>query len=181
MGRVEKLFSLFLATLMFSFIGWVFETLLFLIAYGSWYDRGFLTLPFCPIYGFTLLIIYLLFGTTKSGGVLLNRIKKGSLRVVIYYILCCVTASLSEYFVGTLTEKFTGRVLWDYSMYPLALGRYVCIEVAIVWGFLICFATYLFDYLVKRFQKLRIGLLIGINITSWSFLLIDFIANLLVE
>lgn len=178
MGRAGRFNSLLLSTLIFSFIGWLFETVLFRVAYGSWFDRGFLTLPFCPIYGFTILLIYVLFGTTKEGGLLLNRINKGNFRKILYFLLAVVTALVSEYLVGNITEKFTGRVLWDYTMYSWALDRYICIEVGIVWGVLICFATYLFDYMTKRFSKLPKGLLVGINIASWTLIIIDFVANL---
>ena len=92
MERAGKYNSLLLSTLVFSFIGWLFESILFRITYGSWYDRGFLTLPFCPIYGFTLLIIYLLFGTINGGGILFNKVKKGSFRTILYFLVSFVSS-----------------------------------------------------------------------------------------
>lgn len=180
MGRAGRLYASLLSTLIFSFFGWIFESILFRLAYGSWYDRGFLTLPFCPIYGFTLLSIYILFGTTSKGGILLSKIKKGSFRKILYFLLAVSTSLVSEYLVGNITEKYTGRVLWDYTMYPWALDRYICLEVGIAWGVLICFATYLFDYLTNRFYKIPKRWLIAINIASWGIISIDFVVNLVV-
>ena len=50
-----------------SFLGWCMET----IYCSSWFtnfdDRGFLTLPFCVIYGTPLCLVFLLLGTPKEG------------------------------------------------------------------------------------------------------------------
>jgi len=53
---------LFLTGVVLSFLGWLWETI-FSFFLRSPNDRGFLLLPICPIYGFALILVYLLFGT----------------------------------------------------------------------------------------------------------------------
>ena len=42
---------------LFSFLGWCWEKFYFYLVYGINADRGFLTLPFCTVYGSALLLI----------------------------------------------------------------------------------------------------------------------------
>lgn len=50
-----------------SFAGWCGETVYFGIRYGVLADRGFLTSPLCPIYGFCLLGMAVGPGLRKPG------------------------------------------------------------------------------------------------------------------
>ena len=69
------LFSYFL---IYSFIGWVYESTLCTITDKKPVNRGFLTGPVCPIYGFGALFVVLVLGDSDldiiplflSGGVL---------------------------------------------------------------------------------------------------------------
>lgn len=63
--RVSNCVLIFLTI---SFIGWAMETVYCSLLNGKFCDRGFLTLPFCTIYGFSIMAIYLLIGTPQKGG-----------------------------------------------------------------------------------------------------------------
>ena len=57
----------FLVFLIYSFIGWMMEVILTLIREKKFVDRGFLLGPYCPIYGYgMLLIIFLLRNYTDN-------------------------------------------------------------------------------------------------------------------
>ena len=49
-----------------AFLGWLWETALMFALTGEYYDRGFMTLPFCPIYATGILGAYFLLGTPKE-------------------------------------------------------------------------------------------------------------------
>ena len=57
-SKAQRLYALALVFYFVSFIGWCGETLLFLVRFGRLRDRGFLTLPFCTIYGSCLTGMY---------------------------------------------------------------------------------------------------------------------------
>ena len=66
-GRMLRL-SMAECTIIFaavSFLGWCFEKVGRLIVYGGIGDRGFLSLPVCPIYGYTVLLVFFLAGTPR--------------------------------------------------------------------------------------------------------------------
>ena len=115
MEKIGKSSYIILYALVMSHFGWVFEMLFFFFCFGIIADRGFITLPLCPIYGITLVLIYYLIGTPQKGGVLLSRVKCTGLRTLAYFAIATLIPTLSELVSGEIMEKISGRVLWDYS------------------------------------------------------------------
>ena len=56
---------------MYSFLGWVVEVAYHAVTQGKVVNRGFLSGPVCPVYGFGMLFVFgvidLVSGTTVSG------------------------------------------------------------------------------------------------------------------
>lgn len=119
-----------------SFLGWVMETVWCSFLAGQFWNRGFLHLPFCTIYGFGVLIIYYLLGTPQAGGLLLKKCPKGVLRWILYYLLSALIPTVVELAVGAFFDRVMGVELWTYVGYKLNLWGYVCLEVSAIWGFL---------------------------------------------
>ena len=108
-----------------SFLGWCMET----IYCSSWFtdfdDRGFLTLPFCVIYGTPLCLVFLLLGTPKEGFLARNiektKLKRGMkifLRYALYFLLSVGIATLFELVFGLLFDSLGVR-LWSYRRHAL--------------------------------------------------------------
>ena len=73
--------------------------------------------------------------------------------------------SLIEFLGGIILYKIFQIRLWDYSNKPYHLGRYVCLELSIIWGILGClylyFAKKIFDPLLEKIpKKISIALMI---------------------
>ena len=131
-----------------SFIGWCFEKAGRYIAYGDVADRGFLTLPLCPIYGISVVAIFLLCGTPKHmRGILGGKIRKTRLwqRVIsnktwrkyaFYFLFVTLTSTLAELAVGLIFKAF-GITLWDYSGRAFNLFGVICPSFSLMWGVLI--------------------------------------------
>lgn len=102
-------------------------------------------MPFCPIYGTSVVGIYLLLGTPLKGR-LASLFKKlpGKIRyipaVLIYFVAAVIIPSLfelaSEWFFQTV---FHIR-LWSYAGYPHNFHGYICLEFSLLWGGLITLA-----------------------------------------
>lgn len=119
-----------------SFLGWAVETVFFWFLYGKLCDRGFMTLPFCTIYGFALLIVYMLIGTPKTGGLLLCKAEgKGTLP--IYLLLSALIPTALELLTGLFFDRLFGVRLWSYSACRFHFHGYICLEYALLWGLLI--------------------------------------------
>ena len=173
--------TLFLLGILVSFVGWIYETLLFYILYGGMHDRGFVTLPFCPIYGITIVIIYLIIGTPHAGGFLLSRFPGGGGRMVVYYLLAALIPSVSEFVGGELMEMLTGEVLWSYEAYEYNIGKYACLEIAFIWGLAILLFMCFFDKLLKLISRIQKSLSRRIAFSLSALITFDFIGNLILR
>lgn len=63
---MKEIFIQFFIFLFYSFLGWICETTFCSIAARKFINRGFLSGPFCPIYGFGAMIILLLFSNLRN-------------------------------------------------------------------------------------------------------------------
>lgn len=161
---------LFLLTMLLSYFGWLFETGYFLIGKGKYSDRGFLTLPFCPIYGFSLVGIYLLLGTPD----------KKVIKTPLYIAVCFLLPTFIELFVGVIFDKAWNCRLWTYVDYKYNLNGYICLRNSILWGVMaILFMNYLFPPIKKSVGRISRRWSNRIALVLFIFVLLDFVYNLI--
>jgi len=109
---------------LYSFMGWLLETSCVSISEGKFVNRGFLSGPFCPIYGFgTVLIIWSL-----------TILKNIPLPAKI--MLAILLTTTLEYLTGFLMEKLFKCKWWDYSKEFLNLHGRICLKFSLLWGIL---------------------------------------------
>lgn len=177
-----------------SFIGWLFETILCTVQSGRFCDRGFLTLPFCPIYGAPVCILFLIFGKPTNGKFyeyFLSKIKKDrgqvraitknllkSLSVFLYFFTSAVLATLFELVVG-LTFENAGLSLWSYNGMSYSYKGVVCLPVSLGWGILITFfAQFPLPWIERKLISLPKRIKQGLTAVLWTAILTDFLYNL---
>ncbi len=107
--------------LIYSFLGWIAETALAAAKKGRFLNRGFLSLPFSPIYGC---------------GWLLFAIFLPELKANPFYLFLggMILATGLELFTGILLEHLTGQKWWDYSSQRFQFDGYICLPYALIWG-----------------------------------------------
>lgn len=108
----------------FSFLGWIAETLFCYIKVGELLKRGFLYGPICPIYGYGSLILMLYFYKSKN-------IKHNYFKLFVLFILIF---SFFEYFVGFALEAVFSDRWWDYSDDKYNLNGRITILNSFLWG-----------------------------------------------
>lgn len=113
----------FLYLFIYSVLGWICEVIYCRIVHGNWTNRGFLSGPYCPIYGFGGLFIILLLSPFISNPIL------------IFLLSILVTTTL-EYITSFLMEKIFNAKWWDYSNEFLNINGRVCLATAIPFGIL---------------------------------------------
>ena len=171
--------DLIIVGVLVSHIGWLFETVLFYVMYGAFYDRGFISLPFCPIYGITILAVFMLIGTPRGGGLLLGHLRISGIRMVLYYLLASIIPATFEFIGGEVMERVSGEVLWSYESYKYVFGKYACLEIALGWGIAIFLFMSIFDSLltfVKKIPSAKSKILAGV---SSAVIALDFIVTLI--
>lgn len=114
----------------YSFSGWLMETIFASICERKLINRGFLTGFFCPIYGFGAILIV---QSSKWVTVVFEDYSTSLLMSILFSILL-VTAL--EYITGFFLEKIFNCKWWDYSDKAVNLHGYICLQYSLLWGFL---------------------------------------------
>lgn len=123
--------SLFL-TLAFLFffgsvLGWVIELFFRRISEGKWINPGFLRGPYLPIYGFGLLLMYLMCRID------LSAIPWLWAEIVLRILLIGLCMTLIEYIAGIIFIKWMKVKLWDYSQEKFNIQGIICLRFSLIW------------------------------------------------
>ncbi len=174
-----------------SFVGWCAEQMYFLLRWHDLCDRGFLTLPFCTIYGFCLSFVYLLLGTPRGGRLrpLFEKTKnlENAVKILaqtglyaLYFLAAAFIPTAVEFFVALLFDKGCHAALWDYSYKTFSLFGYVSLDQTILWGVLITLAMqFLWDPMYSALESIPPRAAKIAAVTTVSVLLADLAFNIL--
>ena len=179
-GYWADFFELSFLYLLIAHLGWVFEKVGRYILYDSVADRGFLSMPFCPIYATCVIGAYILFGTPKEVRILGIRVRCPKfLSAAIYFVCCVLFASLVELLVGGVFFGAAGIRLWDYGERVMNLGGHICLSYSLLWGALMTLFMLIFwqgaRNIARRIPQKK---LVGLCLSVYSLMLADFIFNL---
>jgi uncharacterized membrane protein len=153
----KKILACLLLFFLFSFLGWGFEKIMFLVAYGVNADRGFLSLPFCTIYGSALILIRVVLGLPDVSG---YEYPYNLLRFLFYAVAAASIATAVELVTGLFFEEVFHVRLWTYADYAHVYRNYICLPVSIAWGVMIATAmTAVWQPLESAFSKLSLSFL----------------------
>jgi len=154
--RERSVKALFLTGVLISFLGWLWEMLCAAFILQSPNDRGFLILPFCPIYGVSVIAIYLLFHTPNDMKILGRSIPQMHplWRYITYYILAGFSATVFELLTGLFFDKIFHVRLWSYKDYFGNIGGYIALFPSLSWGIAITiFMRLVFYPLFRMIQE----------------------------
>ena len=129
----------------YSILGFLFETIISVIKKNN-FSSGILYLPWTPIYGIGAVIILLL-----SDFVFKNLYFSLWKEIVIVFLLVTIVLSFVELIGGFLIEKFLNVIFWNYYDYEYHIGKYIAVEVSLVWGFLSLILIYIVHPFVSKF------------------------------
>ena len=118
---MNNFLNLFFIFFIYSFIGWIVETIYVSFKQKKVANRGFLIGPYCPIYGI-------------SATVMLLTLSKYKEDVLILFIMGIVIASILEYLTSLILEKLFRVRWWDYSDRILNIDGRVCLLNSILFG-----------------------------------------------
>ena len=149
----------------YAFLGWCTEVSYAATKTGKFVNRGFLNGPWCPIYGFGVVIVLAFLEPLKDN-------------LFLLFLGSVVLTSALEWLTGFLLEKLFAQRWWDYSNEPFNLSGYICLRFSLAWGFACLFVVKLLHPTVLLFIRLiphLVGLvLLGILMVVMA---IDLAAN----
>lgn len=105
--------------LIYSFLGWVLETVIAIIRQKKFVNRGLINGPFCIIYGI--------------GAVLISASLQ-ELNGMWLFFFATIYATVIEWIAGHLIQKVYHERWWDYSNIKFNLDGYICLPFSLLWG-----------------------------------------------
>lgn len=116
-----SIYELSIYFIIYAFFGWCVEVAYAAFVKGEFVNRGFLSGPVCPIYGFGMIIIITALSPLKDN-------------LILLFLGASVLTSLLEFVTGYVLEKVFHEKWWDYSSAPFNLKGYICLSFSILWG-----------------------------------------------
>ncbi|MBH1939708.1 putative ABC transporter permease [Mobilitalea sibirica] len=135
---IPTLFSWFI---IYSSIGWIYETTYCYLTTGKILNRGFLYGPYCPIYGLSILFMILL---------LTDRCKN----IVTLFLSCALVATVLEYISSYWMEMVFNRRWWNYSNMMFNINGRVCLGASILFGICgVLFVRYIHPAMIRYIRN----------------------------
>ena len=154
----------------YSIFGFLLETIFYSIFKWSG-ESGILYGPWTPLYGFGSIIIIV---TTHY--IFRNFKYNKWLKLILIFLFNFIFLSSIELIGGLLIEKLFSITWWDYSSHKYHIGKFVCLDMSLIWGLSAIILIYIIkpimDQLIKKIPN-YIGILMTIVIA------IDFIITII--
>ena len=129
--------ELILKFTIYSFLGWLCETVYCSVGQRRFVYRGFLNGPVCPIYGFGALLVLFFLMDVKDN-------------LLALFTAGMVVTSTLEYLTSFLMEKLFHAKWWDYSNRPFNLHGRVCLLNSVLFGLMAVLLAHFVDPAVDR-------------------------------
>ncbi|MCI8968763.1 MAG: putative ABC transporter permease [Lachnospiraceae bacterium] len=131
------LYHLVACFFLFSIIGWMVESIYISFCNRKLTNRGFMTGPFCPIYGVGATLGYIILHPFANN-------------IVALYIVGALLATLFEFLVAKLMIRLFGEVWWDYNDKFCNYKGVICLESTLAWGlYAVIIITFLFEKVIS--------------------------------
>ena len=153
--------------ILYSFLGWVLESVFKTILQKKPVNSGFLNGPFCPIYGIGAIIMFVFLKGFKDNSILL-------------FFIAFLILSIWEYIVGFLLEKIFKTKYWDYSDRKINIHGRVCLMNSIFWGILgVVYINYINPFMVQLLSLIDTKIVLYLDIILSVGLIIDCIISII--
>ena len=116
-----SLYQMCMLFVVWSFLGWAIEVCAHTVKMGEYSNRGFLSMPICPIYGVGVLILT----------IVLRPVMSSAFLVFLFSMIICTAFEL---FVGVMMKVLFHNIWWDYSDEKFNFKGYICLKVSLEWG-----------------------------------------------
>ncbi len=132
------------AFFIYSIIGFIFEVVVSLlkkVKIGS----GILYGPWTPIYGIGAVLVIIIYKLLAKY-LHFNKI----IEVIIFLITITIILTILEYLGGVIIEKIFKVTFWDYSKFKYHIGKYIALEISLVWAIGALIIVYIINPLVDK-------------------------------
>lgn len=168
---VIKMYYYINSLYLYSLLGFILESTIYKINNSKRHSSIFYG-PITMVYGFGitfLLIIKKYF---------LDKLKiSGTKKIIITFITSIIALTFIEWLGGTTLYTIFKINLWNYSKKKYHLGKYICLDLALIWGLLGTLYIYYFknitDKIITLIPKKTTKLFLIINLIDTIFVFIN--------
>lgn len=140
-------FEILIYFIIYSFLGWVMESVFRSVNERKIINTGFLKGPFCPIYGIGAIIMFVFLDSLENN-------------IIALFFIAIIVLTIWEYIVGVLLEKLFKTKYWDYSDNKFNFQGRICLQNSIYWGVLgVIFVKYIHPFVQTIIYKIDGNLL----------------------
>lgn len=155
----DSFYQLAILFLVYSFLGWLTETGIATLKEKRYRNRGFVSGPFCFIYGFSGVLLT----------IFLNDLVD---RPVFLFLGSLVIATTIEWITGKSLERMRQEKWWDYSRKKWNFDGYICLQYSLLWGALGFVAVrYANDFILNLCKVLPS---FPVKLIVWIFMILSF-------
>ena len=152
--------------IIYSFLGWVMESVFRSICERKLINTGFLRGPICPIYGIGAIIMILVLNNFKSN-------------ILVLFLIGITVLTAWEYIVGYLLEKIFKTKYWDYSDHKFNFQGRICLTNSIYWGVLgVVFVKYIHPFIQNLINQIDINILKYVTTICMVIFVVDTITTI---
>ncbi len=153
--------------IIYSFLGWLMESIVRSICEKKLINTGFLRGPFCPIYGIGAIIMILFFGGLDD-------------KPIFLFCVATILLTLWEYIGGVILEKLFNTKYWDYSDHKFNFQGRICLTNSIYWGILgVLFVKLIHPFIKEMISKVDQGLLNYVIAVLFVVLITDTVTSII--
>lgn len=131
----------------YSILGHILESLMAIITKTN-FKSGILSGWWTPVYGIGAITI-LFVSQYLFKNLHMNRVYETA---VVFFVVAIVLSTL-EALGGVLIEKTFGLTFWNYNNHKYHIGKYVSLEMTIIWGIASVIFIYVIHPLLRNFIK----------------------------
>ena len=162
----QQLFQILTYFIVYSFLGWVMESVFRSVIEKKIINTGFLRGPFCPIYGIGAIIML----------VFLERFQD---KPILLFFISIIVLTAWEYIVGVILEKLFHTKYWDYSNHKYNFQGRICLTNSICWGFLgVAFVKIIHPFIQGLISKIDMQIIYYSITIIAVIMLVDLIATI---
>ncbi len=128
----------------YSIIGFLVESLYTLFINGH-FSSGILYGPWTPVYGIGAILTIII-----SKKIFKNMHQNRLIETLITFLILSVVLTFIEWLGGILIENLFNETLWNYTDYKYNIGKYIALEMSLVWGLTSIFIIYFVKPIVDK-------------------------------
>ena len=131
----------------YSMLGFFLEGTFTLITKNN-FSSGILYGPWTPVYGIGAILTIII-----SNKIFKNMHQNRKIETIVTFIILSIVLTFIEWLGGILIENLFNETMWNYQNYKFNIGKYISLEMALLWGVISIFIIYFIKPIIDKIEN----------------------------